>query len=89
MSAAERVVLADGAAVTVRPMTAADRDGLLRAFDRLSDDSRYARFLSPHPRLSGREAAYFTDVDHHDHEALVAIDDAGDGLATARFVRSA
>ena len=33
---------------------------------------------------------YLTDVDHHDHEALAAIDAAtGEGVGVARFVRCA
>jgi GNAT superfamily N-acetyltransferase len=31
---------------------------------------------------------YLTQVDHHDHEAIVALDDAtGEGVGVARFVR--
>jgi GNAT superfamily N-acetyltransferase len=40
--------------------------------------------------LGERELDYLTDVDHHDHEALVAIDAAtGEGVAVARFIRGA
>ena len=66
--------------VTVRPIRATDKDALLDLFARLSDRSRMRRFLSPKPRLSARELAYFTEVDHRTHEALVAV--AADG----RFV---
>ena len=38
--------------------------------------------------LSPSQLDYLTDVDHHDHEALVAFDPAsGDGVGVARFVR--
>jgi GNAT superfamily N-acetyltransferase len=38
--------------------------------------------------LSREQLAYLTEVDHHDHEALVALDpDSGEGLGVARFVR--
>jgi GNAT superfamily N-acetyltransferase len=61
----------------------------VEAFERLSDRSRYRRFLSPHDRLSATELRYFTEVDHHDHEALVAVDpDTNEGVGVARFVRS-
>jgi predicted GNAT family acetyltransferase len=33
------------------------------------------------------ELRYFTEVDHHDHEALVAIQPDGDGVGVARYVR--
>jgi GNAT superfamily N-acetyltransferase len=38
--------------------------------------------------LTGEDLAFFTDLDHADHEALGAIDPAtGDGLGVARYVR--
>ena len=48
---------------------------LADGFARLSDRSRRLRFLSPKPALSPVELGYFTDVDHHDHEALGALED--------------
>jgi len=87
VSAAE---LSDGSEVEIRPITPDDKAGLTAGFERLSELSRYRRFLSPTSHLSARELAYLTDVDHHDHEALVAIDPSSrDGLAVARYVRSA
>jgi hypothetical protein len=62
--------------VAVRPIEPGDKAGLAAAFERLSDESRYRRFLSPHGRLSQAELRYLTEVDHHDHEALVALDPA-------------
>jgi len=87
VSAAE---LSDGSEVEIRPITPDDKAGLTAGFERLSELSRYRRFLSPTSHLSARQLAYLTDVDHHDHEALVAIDPSSrDGLAVARYVRSA
>ena len=41
-------------------------------------------------RLSASELRYLTEIDHHDHEALVAVDgETGDGVGVARYVRSA
>ena len=57
----------------VRPIRASDKDGLLDLFERLSPMSRMRRFLAPKPRLSSRELAYLTAVDHRRHEALVVI----------------
>jgi GNAT superfamily N-acetyltransferase len=81
--------LSDGSEVEIRPLTPDDKAGLAAGFERLSELSRYRRFLSPTSHLSARQLAYLTDVDHHDHEALVAIDPSSrDGLAVARYVRS-
>ena len=56
----------------------------------MGPESRQLRFFGPVIRLTGDQLTYLTDVDHHDHEALVAIDaDSGDGIGVARFVRFA
>ena len=48
------------------------------------------RFLARKKELSPAELRYFTDVDHHDHEALGALDHAdGRGVGVARYVRDA
>ena len=83
-----KVRLRDGSAVLIRPVRPAD-DGLLAdGFARLSDRSRRMRFLGPKEALSAAELRYFTDVDHHNHEALGALDHArGGGVGIARYVR--
>ena len=82
------VRLRDGSRVRVRPGRRADRGLLLRGFERLSPSSRYRRFLASTPELSGAMVRYLTEIDHHDHEALVAIDDGtGEGVGVARYVR--
>src|SRR5262249_24169701 len=41
-------------------------------------------------QLSGAELRYLTGVDHHDHEALVAVNPAeGRGVGIARYIRHA
>ena len=81
-----QMTLADGARLRVRPIVPADRDPLADAFARLSERSRHQRFLGPKPRLSTRELDYLTDVDHVNHEALVAIDEtSGDIVAVGRY----
>lgn len=41
------------------------------------------------PRKFPVDAAVLTEVDHHDHEALIALDPAsGDAIGIARFVRT-
>jgi RimJ/RimL family protein N-acetyltransferase len=48
------------------------------------------RFLTGKQQLSGAELRYFTDVDHHNHEALVALNHAdGRGVGIARYIRHA
>jgi RimJ/RimL family protein N-acetyltransferase len=81
-------VLRDGSRVLLRPLRPTDREVYLRAFDHLSPETRYMRFFSPKPHLSDAEVRYFVDVDHHDHEAIVAIDlSSGAGIGVARYVR--
>jgi nucleotide-binding universal stress UspA family protein/RimJ/RimL family protein N-acetyltransferase len=83
------VALSDGARVVIRPIAPEDREALVAAFERLSPESRYRRFFAPVARLSERELDYLTLVDHHDHEALIAVDEAtGDCVGVARFVRT-
>jgi GNAT superfamily N-acetyltransferase len=87
--AAEGVAaLRDGSRVRVRPVRASDADLLRDGFERLSDRSRYQRFLASTLELSDSMVRYLTEVDHHDHEALVALDAAtGKGVGVARYVR--
>ncbi|HSD24509.1 MAG TPA: GNAT family N-acetyltransferase [Solirubrobacterales bacterium] len=83
------LTLRDGTAVQIRPIRPGDRGALERGFQRLSERSRYTRFLAPMERLSTSMLTYLTDVDHHDHEALIAIDpDSGDVIGVARYVRT-
>jgi GNAT superfamily N-acetyltransferase len=78
------------ASLEIRPISAEDKQAMLEAFEHLSEESRYRRFLAPHGRLTTAELRYFTEVDHHDHEALVAIDPATEqGVGVARYIRSA
>jgi|SRR5215217_5432401 len=82
--------LRDGTEVEVRPVEPADKQALLAAFERLGPKSRYQRFLAPMPRLTDATLRYLTEVDHHDHEALVAVEPSTRaGLGIARFVRLA
>ena len=82
------VLLRDGSAVVIRQIRSADAALLADGFARLSDASRQMRFLTKKKGLSPAELRYFTDVDHHDHEALGALDHAdGRGVGVARYVR--
>jgi RimJ/RimL family protein N-acetyltransferase len=84
------VVLRDGSAVLIRPVRSTDTPLLADGFARLSAASRQMRFLGVKKALSAAELRYLTDVDHHDHEALAALDrHGGHGVGIARYVRDA
>jgi hypothetical protein len=86
---AETVILRDGAAILIRPIESADRPLLETAFSELSTESRHRRFLSPMRRLSTAQLEYLTNVDHRNHEALVALDEPADRMiGVARLVRT-
>lgn len=90
-SAAEPVrrELRSGDEVLVRPISPDDKQRLLDAFERSSEESRYRRFFSATPTLGAVQLRYLTEVDHHRHEALQALHPQTDeGLGVARFVRS-
>jgi RimJ/RimL family protein N-acetyltransferase len=72
--------------VVIRPIESEDRDLLRAGFEQLSDHSRYMRFQAPLANLSEQQLSYLTEVDHRDHEALVALDETGI-VGVARFVR--
>ena len=90
MAKGRRVALRDGSKVLIRQVQSADAPLLADGFARLSARSRQARFLTPKRELSPAELRYLTEVDHHDHEALGAVDHAdGRGVGVARYIRSA
>lgn len=84
----ERVRLADGGEVEIRPIEPADATPLSEGLEALSADSRYRRFLAPKRAFSASELGYLTKVDHVAHEALVAVDPrTAHCLGVARFVK--
>ena len=91
------VLLRNGRPVHLRPILPADGPALSAFHDSLSDRTVYFRFFAPKPHLSEADVQRFTNVDHHDRVALVALDagrlvgvgrfDAvGDGTAEVAFV---
>jgi RimJ/RimL family protein N-acetyltransferase len=77
--------LRDGKRVLIRPISPDDKQGL----EFLGPESRYRRFFAPVHHLAARQLRYLTEVDHHTHEALLAIDpQTGAAVGVARFVRS-
>lgn len=88
-SGVEGVTLSNGRRIAIRPIHPDDKGRMVAAFERLSPESRYRRFFEPVQRLSDEDLVYLTEVDHHDHEALVALDETQQmGLGVARYVRS-
>lgn len=86
--APEAVTVWAGDTILIRPIHPSDKALLVEGFAHLSGDSRYRRFLAPVKSLRGGELAYFTEVDHRNHEALVALGPDGRELVgVARFVR--
>jgi GNAT superfamily N-acetyltransferase len=83
-----RAELRDGPTILIRPIEPDDKASILRGFENLSPESRYRRFFAPLERLSKRDLAYLTEVDHHDHEALIAHSTDGEPLGVVRYVRS-
>ena len=84
------VGLRDGSRVRVRPGRRTDRRLLVRGFEHLGPESRYRRFLTPMHALGDRMVRYMTELDHHDHEAMIAVDERGEeGLGDAFYVRDA
>jgi RimJ/RimL family protein N-acetyltransferase len=88
LTGSARTRLRDGSAVVIRPLDPEDRELLRSGFERLSERSRYLRFQSPLPELSDDQLSYLTVIDHHNHEALLAVDpEHDDAIGVARFVR--
>jgi RimJ/RimL family protein N-acetyltransferase len=87
-SAGDRVTTGGGVELLVRPIEPADRRLIADGFQRLSERSRYRRFFRPVDRLSERDLAYLTEIDHIDHEALAGVHpETGELIGVARYVR--
>jgi GNAT superfamily N-acetyltransferase len=76
--------------VRIRAVRPEDKPLFVAGWSRLSDDTVYKRFLQPRHALSVDELAFFTEIDHVDHEAIGALDSSSrEGVAVARYVRDA
>ena len=83
-----RVVLRDGRVALVSPLEPHDRARYLAGLEDASPESLYKRFMAPVTRLTESQLRYLLEIDHRDHEALLAVDeDAGGAVGVARFVR--
>jgi len=84
------LLLSDGTPLRVRAIRPSDKEALAREFARLSPESRRRRFFAPKRELSEAELRRLTEIDHHSHEALVAIEmESGRGIAVARYAAEA
>jgi RimJ/RimL family protein N-acetyltransferase len=84
----ELATLRDGVTVLIRPVLPEDKPLFTAGFEHLGERSRCRRFMGPKKQLARQERAFLTEVDHHDHEALGAIDpETGEGVGVARFMR--
>lgn len=81
-------ILPGGTTLVLRTVERTDRHRIDELFQRLSEESRYRRFLMPKRELSERELAYLSDVDHVSHEAIAAVDQRDGSFAgLVRVVR--
>ena len=85
--------LDDGTPVLYRlldPKSNEDIDELKRGFEKLSEYSRYCRFLTRKGEIAEEHYAQISNIDNIDHLALCAIDlskDPKSGMGIARYVR--
>ena len=89
----EDITLPDGGVMRLRLVRPEDREGIIEAFDRLSDETRVQRWFYPKKRLSEEEIAALISPADDAHGALTAIELDADGnessgIGMARFVRS-
>ena len=72
-SRAQLVTLRSGDVVRIRQVRPDDAQALVRAYANLGEQSRYRRFFTVMPQLPESTLKAAVEVDHTDHEALVAV----------------
>jgi RimJ/RimL family protein N-acetyltransferase len=79
----------DGTQLYVRHVLPGDKELIRKAWLQLSAKSQQRRFLAAKPVLTARDLRYLTELDGHDHVALIAVRlDAPNRLVgVARYVR--
>ena len=81
--------LRNGTEVEIRALRPSDRDALVDAARRTSDQSLYRRFFGVKREFNDREVAGFVEVDFIHHVALVALTHSGGDeliVAGARYI---
>jgi protein lysine acetyltransferase len=81
------VKLSDGTELLIRPISPSDKAQLAAGMKKLSERTIHRRFLGPKPGLSKAELRFLTEVDGHNHFAIVAETLGGQIVAVARWVR--
>lgn len=81
----QRVVLADGRAVDLRPVLPEDADRLLDAVQHADPDTLHRRFLGGAGPRTPREAERLVRLDYVRRFALVALDEQDRGVGIARY----
>lgn len=86
---ARKVTLADGTALTIRPIRPQDAQIEAEFVRNLSEESRYYRFMDTLRELSPQMLSHFTHVDYDRHMAFIAV--TGEGtreteIAVARYI---
>jgi RimJ/RimL family protein N-acetyltransferase len=89
----EDITLPTGSVMRLRLVRAADREGIIEAFDRLSAETRVQRWFYPKMRLSEDEIEALIAQGDDNNGAISAIELDADGeeksgIGMARFVRS-
>ncbi len=87
-----KVELDDRTEVMVRPILPGDKHHLVSLLKRMSLESRHLRFHHVKHRFSKAELRYLTELDYHDHFALVAFVAGESGpfaVGVARYIRVA
>ena len=86
-----RIALPDGSTAVLREVRPEDKPLFREGFSELSAHSRYLRFFEARKTLTEEDLRYLTEVDGHDHHAIVAIATGPDGrvhgAGSARFIR--
>jgi acetyltransferase len=79
----------DGTQLYVRHVKPSDKELIAKAWLELSPTSQYRRFLAPKPVLTTGDLRYLTEIDGHDHVALIALHlhEQNRLVAVARYVR--
>ena len=81
----DRIELADGSELAVRPIRREDAPALVALHARLSTDTIHRRYFGARPRQSAGDVDRFTHVDEPWRFALVAVREHGDLVAVARY----
>jgi RimJ/RimL family protein N-acetyltransferase len=89
-SQAQLVTLRSGDVVRIRQVRPDDAPALVRAYANLGEQSRYRRFFTVMPELPEATLKAAVEIDHTDHEALVAVPlRSAEIVGECRFIRLA